>query len=161
MFKSASKIGCYPKHYPTTKAYETMSLFEGLLAYYEVKKNPKDIELVKKFVEDAFLTERSVIGGLSGKGELFDGFYESQTEKQSIIVQETCVTVTWMRLLRRLYLLTKDEKYMNAIKTIGESMYFWPVNRHGGYWHMMIQHNQMWLDGAYMAGPLSCMYEGK
>ncbi|MBR4419999.1 MAG: glycoside hydrolase family 127 protein, partial [Clostridia bacterium] len=119
MFESASKIGCYPKQYPTTKAYETMSLFEGLLAYYEVKKNPKDIELVKKFVEDAFLTERSVIGGLSGKGELFDGFYESQTEKQSIIVQETCVTVTWIRLLARLYLNTGDVKYIERIERSG------------------------------------------
>lgn len=53
---------------------------------------------------------------------------------------------------------TGDQKYMNAIKTAAESMYYWPVNQYGGYWHMMTQHNQMWLDGAYMAGPLSVMY---
>ena len=53
---------------------------------------------------------------------------------------------------------TGDSKYERAIKTIAESMYFWPVNQYGGYWHMMTQHNQMWLDGAYMAGPLSVMY---
>lgn len=61
-------------------------------------------------------------------------------------------------LLYDLYDETGDEKYMKPIKTIGQSMYFWPVNQHGGYWHMMTQPHQMWLDGAYMAGPLSVMY---
>lgn len=61
-------------------------------------------------------------------------------------------------LFYNLYDETGDEKYLRVIKTIGESMYFWPVNQYGGYWHMMTQHHQMWLDGAYMAGPLSVMY---
>ncbi len=61
-------------------------------------------------------------------------------------------------LLYRLFDETGDEKYMNAIKTISESMYYWPVNEFGGYWHMMTQPNQMWLDSAYMCGPLSVKY---
>lgn len=61
-------------------------------------------------------------------------------------------------LLYNLYEETKDEKYRKAIETISRSMYFWPVNNYGGYWHMMTQHHQMWMDGAYMAGPLSVMY---
>ena len=61
-------------------------------------------------------------------------------------------------LLHNLFDETGDQKYINAIKTIGESMHYWPVNQYGGYWHMMHQHNQMWMDGAYMAGPLSVMY---
>ena len=58
----------------------------------------------------------------------------------------------------RLYELTGDEKYLNVINTISESMYYWPINKHGGYWHMMTEPNQMWLDSAYMAGVLSVMY---
>ena len=119
MFDCAQKEGTYPSQYPTTKAYETMSLFEGLLAYYEVTKNEKDLELVKKFVEDAFKTERSIIGGLSGRRELFDNFYLNQTEEQDTVVQETCVTVTWMRLLARLYLNTSDVKYIERIEHSG------------------------------------------
>lgn len=61
-------------------------------------------------------------------------------------------------LLYDLYDETGEEKYMKAIKTIGQSMYFWPVNQYGGYWHMMTQPYQMWMDGAYMAGPLSVKY---
>ena len=53
---------------------------------------------------------------------------------------------------------TGDEKYKKAIETISQSMYYWPVNDYGGYWHMMDQCNQMWLDGLYMAAPLSVMY---
>lgn len=61
-------------------------------------------------------------------------------------------------LLYNLYEETKEEKYRKAIEKISKSMYFWPVNNYGGYWHMMTQHHQMWLDGAYMAGPLSVKY---
>ena len=61
-------------------------------------------------------------------------------------------------LLYDLYDETGDEKYLHAIHTISQSMYYWPVNRYGGYWHMMTQPDQMWMDGAYMAGPLSVLY---
>ena len=61
-------------------------------------------------------------------------------------------------LMYNLYDETGDEKYIKAAKTAAESMYYWPVNSYGGYWHMMYQPSQMWLDGAYMAGPLSVMY---
>ncbi len=119
IFSCADKEGVYPAQYPTTKAYETMSLFEGLLSYYEVTKREKDIKLVQKFVEDAFFMEHSVIGGLSGRDELFDGFYANQTEKQTKVVQETCVTVTWMRLLARLYSITGEVKYIERIERSG------------------------------------------
>ena len=56
---------------------------------------------------------------------------------------------------------TGDKKYEKVIKTISESMYFWPVNNYGGYWHMIHQPHQMWMDGLYMAGPLSVMYSAK
>ena len=61
-------------------------------------------------------------------------------------------------MLYDLYDETGDEKYLHAIHTISQSMYYWPVNRYGGYWHMMTQPDQMWMDGAYMAGPLSVLY---
>ena len=61
-------------------------------------------------------------------------------------------------LLYNIYKETGDEKYAKVIKTISESMYYWPVNTFGGYWHMMDQCDQMWLDGVYMAGVLSVMY---
>jgi len=61
-------------------------------------------------------------------------------------------------LLYRLFDETGDEKYMNAIKSIGESMYYYPTNPYGGYWHKTSTPHQMWMDGAYMGGPLSVKY---
>ena len=113
---SAMKEGCKPYQYPATKAYEIMSFFEGVLAYYEVTKEEKYRNVVKKFVEDVYETERTVVGGISGKHELFDNFYLHQTETQETVVQETCVTVTWIRLLTRLYFTTGDVKYADWIE---------------------------------------------
>lgn len=107
---------CYPFEYPVRKAYEMMSFFEGVLAYYEVTGEEYFFNVVTKFVEDVYKTERTAIGGIGGRSELFDNFYEHQTEEQPIIVQETCVTVTWIRLLSRLYLQTGDVKYIDRIE---------------------------------------------
>ena len=61
-------------------------------------------------------------------------------------------------LFYNLYDETGEVKYLNAIKTVAESMRYYPVNLHGGYWHKLIEPYQMWLDGAYMVGPLSVLY---
>ncbi len=116
LLDSVAKDGVYPYQYPVVKAYETISFFEGLLAYYEVTGEEKYCNLVKKFVEDAYETERTVIGGIGGREELFDHFYLHQTEAQPTIVQETCVTVTWMRMLVRLYFQTGDVKYADRFE---------------------------------------------
>lgn len=57
-----------------------------------------------------------------------------------------------------LYERTKDEKYLNNIKYLVESLKEYPTNSKGGFWHMVDQPNQMWLDGLYMAGPIMAMY---
>ena len=53
---------------------------------------------------------------------------------------------------------TGDEKYIRPVIEAAKSLHYWPVNDYGGYWHMMTQPNQMWMDGAYIAGPLSVIY---
>lgn len=113
---SAMQENCKPCQYPATKAYEIMSFFEGVLAYYEVTREEKYRSIVSKFVKGVYETERTVVGGVSGRHELFDNFYAHQTEKQESVVQETCVTVTWIRLLVRLYLSTGDVKYADWIE---------------------------------------------
>lgn len=110
------KDNCPPADFPVTKAYEMMSFFEGVLAYYEVTGEEYYFNIVKKFVEEVYATERTAIGGIGGRSELFDNFYKNQTEPQPIIVQETCVTVTWIRLLSRLYFQTGDSRYIDRIE---------------------------------------------
>ena len=103
----------YPYQYPVTKAYEMMSFFEGLLAFYEVTGEQKYFDAVVKFFDAVAKTDVTIIGCSGCTHELFDNSSLCQTEFRENIMQETCVTVTWMRVLRRLFLLTKESKYID------------------------------------------------
>lgn len=105
-----------PYMYPQTKAYETMSFFEGVLAYYGVTGEKKYLDAVLKFTEAVNDTDITVIGCSGCTHELFDHSAIMQTEPSDNIMQETCVTVTWMRLLARLHLLTGEKKYFDRIE---------------------------------------------
>lgn len=105
-----------PFEYPETKAYETMSFFEGLLAYYEVTGEEKYLTAVKNFTEKVYETDITLIGCAGCTHELFDNSALRQADEKDGIMQETCVTVTWMRLCARLFLLTGDERYADRIR---------------------------------------------
>ncbi len=106
-----------PHEYPAVKAYEMMSFFEGLLAYYEVTGERKYFEATEKFVDLVRKHEISIIGCAGCEHELFNHTVKTETEYSDVIMQETCVTVTWMRLLTRLLLLTGNVRYANALET--------------------------------------------
>ena len=100
----------------------------------------------------------SVIGE---NGELYGFCHELTTDDMPPLAKCALTMLDHKQATLILYNLfdeTGDEKYIKAAKTAAQSMYYWPVNSVGGYWHMMTQHNQMWLDGAYMAGPISVIY---
>ena len=64
-------------------------------------------------------------------------------------------------LMFPLYEETGEEKYIEVVKYLAESLPVFPTNTLGGFWHMQSQPNQMWLDGLYMAGPVLAMYADK
>lgn len=118
-----------PFMYPETKAYETMSFFEGLLAYYELTGKEYYFEAVKKFVEAVARTDITAIGCSGCTHELFDHSYVKQTEYSDGIMQETCVTVTWMRLNARLFLLTGKVGYYDRIELSGYNALYGSMNK--------------------------------
>lgn len=61
-------------------------------------------------------------------------------------------------LLFPLYERTKELRYKRALDTLMDELRCHPTNKEGGFWHMIRLRDQMWLDGIYMVGPLSCMY---
>ncbi len=105
-----------PHEFPTVKAYEVMSFFEGALAYYEVTGEQKYFEATQKFIDLVMANEISVIGCSGCEHELFDHTVQTQTTSKWALQQETCVTVTWMRVLSRLALLTGDVRYAHALE---------------------------------------------
>lgn len=131
--------------------YHQGVFLSGMQQIYKLNGNREYFDYIKAYVD-------SVIGE---NGELI-GFVHELTEKETPRLAKEALTMLDHKqptiLLYDLWNETGDEKYKNAIVEAAKSMYYWPVNTEGGYWHMMTQHNQMWLDGAYMAGILSVMY---
>ncbi len=115
--------------YPVTKAYEMMSCFEGLLEYYRVTKIEKWKTAVINFADRVRLSEISLIGSAGCTHELFDNtkIRQSNTEYNGIL-QETCVTVTWMKFCLQLLTLTGNSLYADEIEKSLYNAYLGAIN---------------------------------
>lgn len=112
IFEMAYEDRLDPWQYPVTKAYEMMSCFEGLLEYYRVTGIEKWKLAVIRFAKRVFASDITVIGCAGCTHELFDHSAVRQldvTEKG--IMQETCVTVTWMKLCWQVLCLTGEAEF--------------------------------------------------
>ena len=117
-----------PYEYPVTKAYEMMSFYEGLIAYYEVTKEQKYFDAAQRFLDAVAQSDITIIGCAGCTHELFDNSAVMQTEYSDLIMQETCVTVTWIRIMARMYLLTGDAKYYDRIERAGYNALYGSLN---------------------------------
>ena len=121
LFEMAYEDRLAPYQYPFTKAYEMMSCFEGLAEYARVTGSEKWKQAVVRFAYQAAKTDITVIGCAGCTHELFDHSAVRQldaTEKG--IMQETCVTVTWMKLCLQALGLSGDAFFADCIE---QSMY--------------------------------------
>ncbi|MBR2730829.1 MAG: glycoside hydrolase family 127 protein [Clostridia bacterium] len=139
------KAGKAPFEFPETKAYETMSFFEGLLAYAQCTGNADYRDVVIRFADRLLETDFTAIGSCGCTHELFDHSTLRQTEPSSEIMQETCVTVTLMRLLARLFFETDDKKYFDAIRKSALNALAGALNRNG--YDQFSREKQTWLPG--------------
>ena len=117
-----------PYQYPVTKAYEIMSFYEGLLAYYEVTGEDKYFNAVTRFMDAVEESDITIIGCAGCTHELFDNSAKMQTEYHENIMQETCVTVTWMRVNRRLFEITGKSKYIDRLEKSGFNAMYGSLN---------------------------------
>ena len=143
----AVKAGVRPADFPTTKAYETMSFFEGLLAYYEATGEEKYLELVERFADLVEEHEVTVVGSAGCRNEHFNESYDAEIEKypDKYVMQETCVTVTWMRLNERLLRATGWVKYADRIELSALNALYGAVNLYGE--RQYGKEEKAWLDG--------------
>ena len=129
IFDLAYKKELYPYQYPVTKAYEMMSCFEGLMEYYKITKNDKYRQAVINFADMVLESDFTVIGCSGCTHELFDHSSVRQANTTNDpIMQETCVTVTLMKFLYRVYLLTGDTKYVDAFEISFYNAYLGAIN---------------------------------
>ena len=117
IFALALENECFPYQYPVTKAYEIMSCFEGLLEYYRVTGIEKWKTAVVNFVDAVKESDITIIGCAGCEHELFNHAAATQTDTgYTGIMQETCVTVTWMKLCNQLLMLTGEAKYADYME---------------------------------------------
>jgi len=117
IFELAYEGKLYPYQYPVIKAYEMMSCFEGLLEYYRVTRIPKHLTAVSNFVDLIIQSDITIIGCAGCTHELFDNSVVKQTDSSyQGVMQETCVTVTWMKLCHKLLCLNGDPKLADQIE---------------------------------------------
>ena len=116
VFQLALENEKMPYQYSVSKAYEMMSCFEGIVEYYLVTGDEKYRRMALQFGEAVLKTEVTVVGSCGCTHELFDHAAARQTAPYDGVMQETCVTVTWMKLCVRLLSLTGDAKYADEIE---------------------------------------------
>lgn len=117
LFELAYADELAPYQYPVTKAYEMMSCFEGLLEYARVTGEQKWLDAVVRFAKKIIETDVTVIGSCGCTHELFDHskFRQTSTDCHDVM-QETCVTVTWMKFCTQLLYLTGDPVFADQIE---------------------------------------------
>jgi len=143
------------------KAYEMMSCYQGLLEYYQATDRKDCFEAAVKTAESIVKDEINLAGGSCSSEHWFHGAIRQH--EPFIHLQETCVTITWMRLLEKLTVLTGDPKwadqfertffnaYLGAYKPDGsEFAGYTPLS--GYRWHGQ-HHCQMHTDCCNANGP--------
>ena len=118
----------HPNQYPERKAYETMSFFEGIFEYSKIVNDEELRNISIKFFEDVNEYEISVIGNAGTNEECFSDTVINQLTKEEKFMQETCVVVTWMRILAKLYLSTGDIKYYERFIRAGLNSFYGSLN---------------------------------
>lgn len=96
------------------KAYEMMSCYEGLLELYRITGNTAYKEAVEKTWENIRDTEIN----LAGSGASAEMWFGGKVLQTSPVYhyQETCVTVTWIKLSHQLLRLTGEARYADAVE---------------------------------------------
>ncbi len=127
-FELAYKNELYPYQYPVTKAYEMISCFEGLLEYYKITGNERYKTAIVNFADKILESDFTVIGCCGCTCEMFDHSTVRQANPFDEEMQETCVTVTVMKFLSRVHLLTGDPKYIDAFEISFYNAYLGSLN---------------------------------
>lgn len=129
IFELAFADEIYPYEYPVRKAYELMSCFEGLLEYHKATGISKWRKAVVNFAKRVAESEITIIGGAGCEHECFNNSALMQTyTKYNGLMQETCVTVTWMKLCFRLLKLTGESVWADYIEQSAYNALFGSVN---------------------------------
>ena len=127
---------------PGKWTYEEGVLLDGMTAEWHVTGDARYFAYLKETVDP------HIVGDASGTQPIV-GYPEEQHSLDNIKTGQALLTM---------YRVTLDVKYYRAAKYVREQLRLQKKTASGGLWHKDIYPNQMWLDGAYMAGPFLAEY---
>jgi len=108
------------------KAYEMMSCYQGLLEYGLVAGRADVLEATMMTVDNILEEEVNLAGGAASCEHWYHGARHQHENYPH--AQETCVTVTWMRLCEKLLEITGDCKYADAFERTLYNAYLAALN---------------------------------
>jgi DUF1680 family protein len=114
------------------KAYEMMSCYEGLLELYRITGNAAYKKAVEQTWQHIYDMEINIAGSGASAEMWFGG-----KQLQALPVfhyQETCVTVTWLKLSEQLLRLTGEAKYADAVETSFYNALLGSMSADGARW---------------------------
>ena len=132
------------------KAYEMMSCYEGLLELYRITGDTRYREAVEKTWENIVHTEINIAGSGASE-EMWFGGNKLQTSPVTHF-QETCVTVTWIKLNQQLLRLTGEAKYADQIERSYYNALLGSLGPDGSDWAKYTPLNGQRLPGSGQCG---------
>src|SRR5580698_6579164 len=124
--------------HPGAWGYEEGVLLDGMAAEWHTTADGQDFAYIKAAV-DKYVAADGTIAGYKADGHTLDD-------------------IELGRAVLLVYRVTQQAKYYKAAKFLHEQLELQPRTPSGAYWHKQIYPNQVWLDGAYMAGPFRAAY---
>jgi unsaturated rhamnogalacturonyl hydrolase len=124
--------------HPGAWGYEEGVLLDGMAAEWHATADGADFKYIKNAV-DKYVTDDGTITGYKAEGHTLDD-------------------IELGRAVLLVYRETHEAKYAKAAKFLHDQLALQPRTLSGAYWHKQIYPNQVWLDGAYMAGPFRAAY---
>ncbi|WP_084163798.1 glycoside hydrolase family 127 protein [Olivibacter sitiensis] len=114
------------------KAYEMMSCYEGLLELYRLTGRTE----YKRAVEDTWQNILDTEINLAGSGAAAEMWFGGKALQTNMIAhyQETCVTVTWIKLSLQLFRLTGEAKYADAVENAYYNALLGSMTADGATW---------------------------
>ncbi len=137
------------------KAYEMMSCYEGLLELYRVTGKTEYKQAVEATWNNILKNEINIAGS-GASVETWFGGEKLQTSPVEHF-QETCVTVTWIKLSQQLFRLTGEAKYGDAIEQSYYNALMGALSADGSTWAKYTPLNGRRLPGSGQCGmKLNC-----
>lgn len=97
------------------KAYEMMSVYQGMLDLYDITGDKALLSGTAKAVEQIISEEINI----AGAGSMMECWYggKARQTRPAADEMETCVTVTWITLLERMLRETGESRYADLLET--------------------------------------------